>query len=212
MKKLSKVIAITAVSALSLSSLSAYAADMLGKNGETSLQPAVSKVERKLEAGVNNKTSDKRMLNNGRMNIGMPENIAKNHNMPIDIGIGKDKINMKEQPEKAEEKTASKQKNVKKDLTSKVEKLKTDLAAKLEAGEITQEEYDKAVAAIDAEKYKLGGKGMRDMKHRKNKTENSNTTDGTEIVEESETADQTQATENDEAIEETVSEEIGTIE
>ena len=53
--------------------------------------------------------------------------------------------------------------------TAKIEKLKTDLATKLEAGEITQEEYDDAVAEIEAGNFKLGSKDGRNLKgERKN--------------------------------------------
>ena len=53
--------------------------------------------------------------------------------------------------------------------TAKIEKLKTDLATKLEAGEITQEEYDEKFAKSEAGNFKLGSKDGRNLKgERKN--------------------------------------------
>ena len=51
--------------------------------------------------------------------------------------------------------------------TAKIEKLKTDLATKLEAGEITQEEYDEKFAKIEAGNFKLGSKDGRNLKGEK---------------------------------------------
>jgi len=53
---------------------------------------------------------------------------------------------------------------------AKIEELKTDLAAKLEAGEITQEEYDEKLAKIESGDFRLdskGGRGIKDTKRTK---------------------------------------------
>ena len=76
---------------------------------------------------------------------------------------GKDGRGMKgEKPEKVE--------MTEEEKTAKIEELKTDLAAKLEAGEITQEEYDEKLAKIESGDFRLdskGGRGIKDTKRTK---------------------------------------------
>lgn len=159
MKNLSKVIAITAVAAMSFSCLSAYAAEMPGKSGQMSFQPAMAKVEMKIGAGINNEASNKAIPNNGKMNNDALENNINNKNMPSNIVNGMNNKGMRiektERFEMTEEKAA------------KIEELKADLAAKLEAGKITQEEYDEAIAKIEAGDFMRGDKDGRGMKGEK---------------------------------------------
>lgn len=160
MKNLSKVIAITAVAAISFSCLSAYAAEMPGKSGQMSFQPAMAKVEMKIGAGINNEASNKAIPNNGKMNNDALGNNINNKNMPSNIGNGINNKGMRiEKPEKVE--------MTEEEKAAKIEELKADLAIKLEAGEITQEEYDEAIAKIEAGDFIRGGKDDRGMKGEK---------------------------------------------
>ena len=79
-----------------------------------------------------------RVLGGDKMHGGMPGGMAQ----------GGQPGNKGEMHEMTEEEKAA-----------RIEELKTDLAAKLEYGEITQEEYDEMIAKIEAGDFMFGGKG-----------------------------------------------------
>ena len=140
MKRLTKVIAVTAAAAMSFSCISAYAAQTAGKSGRMSFQSAVKKVEMTEEG----KTAK---LEAGKITRGIYGD-AVSAIEPGDCKFGRKGMNG-EKTEMTEEEKAE-----------RVEKIKACLAAKLEAGEITQEKYDEAIAAIESGDYKFGRKGM----------------------------------------------------
>lgn len=65
---------------------------------------------------------------------------------------------------------------------AKLEEIKAELASKLEAEEITQEEYDEMLAALESGKFKSGKMGFRGMRRTKGKAlvQEENTEDITE--------------------------------
>ncbi len=101
-----------------------------------------------------------RLLGGNNMMQDRPDSMERgNGEQAPDIMDRGNKENREEPPAKPEEALSE-------EKAAKLEEVKAKLAEKLEAGEITQEEYDEAIAAIDAGEYKLsrGGMGKRPEK------------------------------------------------
>jgi len=142
MKKLSKVIAITAVVAMSFSCLSTYAAEM----------PESTKM-------VENRISQKVNWDGERTEINREEFAAAIESGEFDgiagkrggrTSFGGNRIELSDEQK-----------------TERIEKIAAELTEKLQAGEITQEEYDEVIAKIEVGDFIRGGKDGRGMKGEK---------------------------------------------
>lgn len=171
MKNLTKFVVGATAIIMSLCCVSAYAAETPAKADRNNQKQSVFvNMEMKMGAERNNGIADKTNVQNGNTKP------AFSKEMPVDekaveiaeddmLKKGKEKFEAKPKRNNMEEKNMSTE--IAEEKTAKIEELKADLAAKLEAGEITQEEYDKAVAKIKGEDFMFGGNGGRDMKDEK---------------------------------------------
>lgn len=153
MKPLSKAIAVTAVAAISVSCLSAYAA-MPGKAGRMSLLSDSARIEARANTDENSRIAQRAAWSDEEAKAAMPKNRLNNKNTTGNVS---GRMNAKD----IEGKKFEKAELTEEEKATMLEKRQADLAAKLDAGEITQEEYDKIIAAIESGEFMFGGMGGR---------------------------------------------------
>ena len=182
MKNLTKVLAVAVVATMALSSVSVFAEES-EENMTKSERPAFS-----MKAKDNDAPMAKQEKKEKPSKVAMTEEekTAKIEKLKTDLATKLEvgEITQEEYDEKLAKieardfmrgnKGGRGVKGEKPEMTDeekadKIEELKTDLATKLEAGEITQEEYDDAVAEIEAGNFKLGSKDGRNLKGERKK-------------------------------------------
>ena len=187
MKNLTKVLAVAVVATMALSSVSVFAAES-EENMTKSERPAFS-----MKAKDNGAPMAKQEKKEKPSKVAMTEEekTAKIEKLKTDLAtkLEAGEITQEEYDEKLAkivagdfirgDKGGRSVKGEKPEMTdeekaAKIEELKTDLATKLEAGEITQEEYDDAVAEIEAGNFKLGSKDGRNLKGERKNFKNRN--------------------------------------
>ena len=180
MKNLTKVLAVAVVATMALSSVSVFAEES-EENMTKSERPAFS-----MKAKDNDAPMAKQEKKEKPSKVAMTEEekTAKIEKLKTDLATKLEvgEITQEEYDEKLAKieardfmrgnKGGRGVKGEKPEMTdeekaAKIEELKADLAAKLEAGEITQEEYDEKLAKIEAGDFIRGDKGGRSVKGEK---------------------------------------------
>lgn len=167
MRHLSKIVVTATALALSLSCISAYAAPSTSNMGRIANKNSSVKTEvkmhQKFELTDETKAAKIEEIKAdlaAKLEAGeitqeeYDEKLAEIETGNFKYGRKNGKGQKKETPEKVEVTDEEK--------AAKIEERKADLAAKLEAGEITQEEYDEKLAKIESGDFKPEFKGKKD--------------------------------------------------
>ena len=179
MKNLTKILAVAVVATMAFSSISVFAADT-NESAQKCERPAFSKNMKSKEANLR---GDKKAV---KTELTDEEKTAKLESIKPSLAekLEAGEITQEKYDEtissiesgnfKFHGKDSAKSKGRMPDKKEfKGEKLKASLAEKLEAGEITKEEYDEKLTKIESSDFKLDGKGGRNIRGSK-RTKKSN--------------------------------------